>query len=92
MAKKNTGTKKAKDQQIDDEIKAAMNQPWLQMRTGLIVMTLGSIIFAIFITWQLQPTEGWLRAIGWGLLFGGAMWAIFFVGLWFQRFVRREKK
>lgn len=90
--KKSQKSDKNKDARTDEEIRAAMNQPWLQMRTGIIIMGLGSLVLALFTAWQLAPSEGWLKAIGWGLFFGAAMWAIFLVGLWFNRFVRRDKK
>ncbi len=92
MAKKSAQKKKTTDAELDAEIRAAMNQPWMQMRTGLIVMAVASIVFAIFITWQLEPSEGLWGALGWGLILGAAMWVIFAVGLWFQRWIRRGQK
>ena len=92
MSKKSAQNKKATNAEMDAEIRAAMNQPWMQMRTGLIVMAVASIAFAVFITWQLVPSEGFWKALGWGLILGAAMWVIFAVGLWFQRWVRRGQK
>lgn len=78
--------------EMDAEIRASMNQPWLKMRTGLIVMGIASLLFTVFVTWQLQPSEGFWKALGWGLIFGAAMWVIFAIGLWFQRWIRRGQK
>jgi len=92
LPKKSSQKKKITDAEMDAEIRAAMNQPWLSMRTGLIVMAFASIGITIFIAWQLVPSEGFWKAVGWGLVFGVAMWAIFAAGLWFQRFMRRGQK
>ncbi len=92
LAKKSPPKSELSKKEMDAEIRAAMNQPWLQMKSGLIVMGIASVIFAGFVAWQLAPSEGWLKAIGWGLIFGAAMWAIFIGGLWFQRWIRRGQK
>jgi hypothetical protein len=95
LAKKsseNPKKKKAADKEMDAEIRAAMNQPWLQMRTGLIVMTIASLGITVFIAWQLVPSEGFWKGVGWGLVFGGAMWLIFIAGVWFNHWVRRGQK
>lgn len=92
MAKKTTKNKKGKDEQVEAEIRAAMNQPWLSMRSGFILITLTSILMAVFTAWQVWPSMEWWKAIGWGLIFGGAIWLVFFGGILFNRFMRRGSK
>lgn len=92
MAKKSKQDPKLKDSEMEAEIRRAMNEPWLQMRTGLIVMAMASIGITIFIAWNLAPSEGVWKAIGWGLVFGISMWLIFAAGVWFNRWIRRGQK
>jgi len=92
MANKTTKKNKVKDEQLDAEIRTAMNQPWIPMRSGYILITITSILMAIFTTWQIWPSMEWWKAIGWGLIFGGAIWLIFFGGILFNRFMRRGSK
>lgn len=89
---KNTSDKKDKDAKMDAEIRAAMNQPWIKMRSGMIMIAIVSIFMAVFTAWQLWPSMEWWRAIGWGLIFGGAIWLIFFGGILLNRFLRRGSK
>jgi hypothetical protein len=89
LAKKSKQNNKKSNAEMDAEIRAAMNQPWIGMRTGLIVMGVASIGIAIFIAWQLVPSEGFWKGVGWGVVFGVAMWAIFAAGLLFNRWLRR---
>jgi hypothetical protein len=88
----NPKQKKVADKKTDEEIRAAMNQPWLQMRSGLIIITLLSLAMVIFIAWQYWLSLVWWKAIGLGLLFGGAIWLIFIAGVWFNHFMRRGRK
>lgn len=59
------------------------------MRGGMIVVAITSIALAILIAWQVIPANGWLEGIGWGLLFGVLIWAIFFGNLWMTRKLRK---
>lgn len=92
MAKKKSQSQKEKDQRTDAEIRAAMTEPWMRMRTGIIVIAITSVALGIFMAWQVAPSVGWLEAIGWGVLFGGAIWVIFYGGMLFNRFVQRGNK
>lgn len=80
--------KKTKKEQ-DDELKKRLNQPWISMRRGLIIMTITSIAMAVLTAWQVIPSKGWLEGILWGLLFGGMVWAIFFGNILINKFLRR---
>lgn len=80
--------KKTKDNQ-DEELRKRLNQPWISMRRGLIIMTIASIALAVLIAWQVIPSRGWLEGILWGLFFGGLVWAIFFGNLFINKLIRR---
>lgn len=92
MAKKSKTLSKEEQAAQDAEIRAAMNQPWIQMRSGLKIMTVASLFITVFIAWQLVPSEGFLKGVGWGIVFGLSMWLIFFAGVWFNHWMRRGNK
>ncbi len=90
MANKSKRKKKqARSAQQDAEIEAALNKPWLNQRSGITMMLLLSLGFAAFLTWQLYPTEGFGRALMWGLISAAALWVIFLLSLGFTKLVRR---
>lgn len=64
--------------------------PWIQMRTGLIVITIVSIGMAIFMGWPAYQALG-VEGILWGLGFGVAIWIIFFGALYFNRLFRGNR-
>jgi hypothetical protein len=76
---------KPKGNKIDQEL----NQPWISMRNGMIIMTITSIAMAVLTAWQVIPSRGWLEGILWGLLFGALIWAIFFGNILINRFLRK---
>lgn len=80
--------KKPKNNQ-DEELRKHLNQPWISMRRGLIIMGITSIAMAVLTAWQVIPSRGWLEGILWGLLFGGFIWAIFFGNILINKFLRR---
>jgi hypothetical protein len=80
--------KKPKNNQ-DEEIRKRLNQPWISMRRGLIMITITSIAMTVLTAWQVIPSKGWLEGILWGLLFGGLVWAIFFGNILINKFLRR---
>ena len=81
--------KRLADEQIDAEIRQAMSEPWIQQRSGLIMMVLLSLGFAVFMAWQLYPTEGLGRSLLWGLGSAAALWVIFLLAFGFNKLVRR---
>jgi hypothetical protein len=91
MANKKTKRKMSRreSEAQDKEIAKAMSEPWIAMRSGITMIVIMSLLFAAFMVWQLYPSEGWGRAIMWGLASGVAVWAIFLLGLGFNKLVRR---
>jgi hypothetical protein len=78
-------TPKVKAQKEDSLMK-----PWVTMRGGLIIMAITSLVLVVLIAWQVTPSTGWLEGIGWGLLFGGMIWIIFFGNLWITKKLRNK--
>lgn len=66
------------------------SQPWLSMRTGIIVMAIVSLGMAALTAYNAIPSLGFWEGILWGLLFGGSLWLIFLIALLFHRFMRRD--
>jgi hypothetical protein len=69
---------------------SSYNEPWLSQRTGLITITVLSIVLAAFMIWNLYPSEG-AMAILWGLGFGASIWAIFGLSFLFNKFLRGKR-
>lgn len=65
------------------------SQPWLSMRTGIIVMAIVSLGMAALTAYNAIPSLGFWEGILWGLLFGGSLWLIFLIAFLFHRFMRR---
>jgi len=69
---------------------SALNQPWISMRSGMILVAIASVAMAVLTAWQAIPQLGWLEGSLWGLLFGGLIWVIFFGNLWINKLLRRR--
>ncbi|HSK86965.1 MAG TPA: hypothetical protein VK880_01310 [Anaerolineales bacterium] len=80
--------KKSKKTKVQKEVKPS-NQPWIPMRSGLIIMAITSVAMAVLTAWQVIPLKGWVEGILWGLLFGALIWAIFFGNILINRFLRK---
>ena len=78
-------SKKTKEEKPKDP----MTQPWISMRSGVIIVAFASIAMAVLTVWQVIPSRGWLEGILWGLLFGVLIWAIFFGNILLNRFLRK---
>jgi hypothetical protein len=80
--------KNLKKQKEPKEVKPS-NQPWISMRSGLIVIAITSVVLAVFMAWQVIPSRGWVEGILWGLLFGAFVWAIFFGNILINKWLRK---
>jgi hypothetical protein len=65
------------------------NEPWIAKRTGILIITLMSLGFTIFVSWQLYPTEGF-KSLLWGAGIGLSLWVVFLLSLGFNKLVRRQ--
>lgn len=80
--------KKSKKPKAQKEGKQTV-QPWISMRSGLIIMAITSVALAVLTAWQVIPSRGWVEGILWGLLFGALIWAIFFGNILINRFLKK---
>lgn len=80
---------KKKKEEEEPQIPPITNGPWIAKRTGFTIITLMSLGFTIFVSWQLYPTEGF-TGILWGAGIGLSLWAIFLLSLGFNKLVRRR--
>lgn len=62
------------------------------MRTGLILITITSLVMAVLTAWQTIPSQGWVQGILWGIFFGGMIWVIFLGNILINRFLHKGKK
>lgn len=65
-----------------------INEAWLSMRTGLIVMAVVSLGMGALTAWSGIQTQGTVKGLLWGLGFGAAVWVVFVIALLFNRFLR----
>ncbi len=65
--------------------------PWISMRTGIIVISLISIGMAVLTAWSIIPALGWREGLLWGLGSGAAIWGVFMIALLFNWYVRGKR-
>ena len=63
--------------------------PWISMKTALIVIGITSIFMFVLTAMQAVPARGWGEGLLVSLLFGAMIWAIFFLLIIVNRFLRR---
>ncbi len=81
--KKHNNPEPQKEEQV-----FAQRQPWIKYKTGIVIITITSIVMAVLTAIQAIPAKGILQGILWGLIYGGMIWAIFFGFLLFNRIFR----
>jgi len=82
-----------KDSQAGKQAKSTAtlpNNPWISMRSGLIIITITSLGMAVLTAMQVVPVKGWLEGVLWGLAYGGMIWIIFFGMIFVNRFLKRK--
>lgn len=83
--KKSTGAVGKKDIS-----QAGANQPWISMRSGLIIVAITSIGMAVLTFIQVYPALGFWVGVQKGLLFGVMIWVIFWGYFFLRRFLSRK--
>jgi len=81
-------TKNNKTKPKEQKEEKSLNQPWISMRKGLIIIAITSVAMAVLTAWQVIPSRGWVEGILWGLLFGALIWAIFFGNILINKLLR----
>ena len=69
--------------------KKSLSDPWISMRSGLIVMGIVSIGLAAWTAYQVSGSRPVMESILWGAVFGGSLWLVFFGFILFNRWLRR---
>jgi uncharacterized membrane protein len=64
-------------------------EPWLSMRSGVIIIAITSIGMTVLTAIQVVPAKGWVEGLLWSVLFGALIWVIFFGMNFINRFFRR---
>ena len=64
-------------------------EPWISMRSGLIIIAIASIAMAVLTAVQTVPVLGWVEGLLWSALFGALIWIIFFGMNFINRLFRR---
>lgn len=75
-----------KDQQADEMAK--LTEPWISMRSGLIIIAIVSIGMGAWTAFQAIPIKGLVEGTLWGMAFGGSIWLVFALMLAFNRILR----
>ncbi len=64
-------------------------EPWISMRSGVIIIAITSIGMAVLTALQAVPAMGWMEGLLWSVFFGALIWIIFFGMIFVNRFFRR---
>ncbi len=64
--------------------------PWIQMRTGLIIIAVTSVAMFVLTTVQVWGSMPPLEAIFWGLVYAALIWVAFLGMLFFNRLIGRK--
>ena len=80
--------KKMSNNKPSNQIEPGM-EPWISMRSGLIIISITSIGMAVLTGIQVVPALGWGEGLLWSALFGALIWIIFFAMNFVNRFLRR---
>ena len=68
-----------------------LSDPWISMRSGMIIMAVISLGMAGLTAYTAAPAIGWPEAIFWGLVFGFGVWLVFGIFFYFNYFIRRKR-
>jgi hypothetical protein len=65
--------------------------PRISYKNALILITFCSLAMAGLTIFQYGPAIGWIQAILYGLLYGVLLWGVFFIALFFFRWLRKKQ-
>jgi hypothetical protein len=78
----------SRSRQSDQKNKSGA-EPWISMRSGIIIIAIASIGMAVLTAVQAVPAMGWVAGLLWSALFGALIWIIFFGMNFIHRLFRR---
>ncbi len=64
--------------------------PWIQMRTGLIIIAITSVAMFVLTTMQVWEYMSPLEAIFWGFFYAALVWAAFLGMIFISRLLGRK--
>ena len=83
---KNKKMRSNKQSNQKDELRM---EPWISMRSGIIIIAITSLGMAVVTAIQVIPVKGWVEGLLWSVLFGALIWVVFFGMNFINRFFRR---
>jgi len=83
---KNKKMRSNKQSNQKDELRT---EPWISMRSGIIIIAITSLGMAVLTAIQVIPVKGWVEGLLWSVLFGALIWVVFFGMNFINRFFRR---
>ena len=84
IKQKNTKSVKKEDVNLEE-----LRKPWLQKKTGILVIAVLSIAVTILVAVQIIMGSGdWGRGLLWGFIYGGSIWLVFYGMNWFHSLFR----
>jgi uncharacterized membrane protein len=81
--------KKKSNKKQSDQKNQLRAEPWISMRSGLIIIAITSLGMTVLTAIQAVPALGWVEGLFWSVLFGVLIWVIFFGMNLINRFLRR---
>jgi hypothetical protein len=81
-----------KKKKVSKDDMAQLRQPWIKKRSGLLIMGIVSIGFAIWVGYQIALQGSFWDGVLWGLIFGGSIWLVYFGMNFFHSFFNRDRK
>lgn len=79
--------RKRQKQQVTNTL--ARSEPWLSKKSGLRVMAVVSVLFAIYVGYVVYPVDGFGTAVLYGLIGGVAVWGVFILSYVINTTLRR---
>ncbi|HEX9029192.1 MAG TPA: hypothetical protein VF823_08455 [Anaerolineales bacterium] len=59
------------------------------LRVGIRIVAVISILLAVFETWQISSFKSPLESVLWGLFFGASIWVVAVIYYFLSRWIRR---
>jgi hypothetical protein len=83
---------KQKSKKERQELQLPAPQPWISMRSGVIIIAITSVAMAALMAYEAIPVRGTVNGILLGLAYGVLIWIIYFGNILLNRFLRRRRR
>lgn len=88
MTGKSRRRHRQKEEAVVPEEPQGQPEGWISRRTGLIIITLLSVVLGLFIGAQVMPVSGFRTAMVWSLGAGLSIWLVFSATLLLTGWIR----